>query len=263
MYGDVHADLLRRLRPAPLLIPLLLAASLAAPAAPAAASAAAARVLRDWPCQGCLVVVPPKVRRHAPLLVALHGDEGDPGLVASMWGPVAAARGVVLFAPQCPTAEGCRFANGASATNSWWGWLQSGGQYDDDWIGRETRLVQQRFAVDPRREYLEGWSGGADFLGWYALRHATRFAAAAFVAGGVPYSSSCPSHALPAFFLGGDADFRTASGQPAQVRAILDRCGSPTENVVVPGADHQAAIMSLQTQSRGSEILRWLLRHHR
>lgn len=221
----------------------------------ASSASAAPRVLHDWPCAGCVVVVPSKARPHLPLLVALHGDEGDPSLVVAVWGPVAAARGMVLFAPACPRALGCG--------GSWWAWLQSGTTYDDGWIGRQVGAVERRFRIDARREYLEGWSGGADFLGWYALRHASRFAAAVFVAGGVPYSTSCPARRLPAYFLGGDRDFRTASGQPDQVRAVLTGCGSPTTQVVVPDADHQAAIMSLQTQSRASAILGWLLGYRR
>ena len=225
-----------------------------AAAGPAAAHAGP-RLIRDWPCQGCLVVLPPKLTPHAPLLVALHGDEGDPALTASLWGPVTAARGAVLLAPKCPAEAGC--------AGSWWAWFQSGSSYDDGWIGRQTQAVEHRFRVDPRREYLEGWSGGADFLGWYAARHAGRFAGAAFVAGGVPYTSACPARALPAFFLAGDHDFRTASGQPEQVRSLLARCGSPTAEIVALDADHQGTIMSLQTQAYAGRILGWLLRYRR
>jgi poly(3-hydroxybutyrate) depolymerase len=223
--------------------------------ASAATADAGPRVLHDWPCPGCVVVLPAKLPKHPPLLVALHGDEGDPSLVAGLWGPVTASRGVVLFAPHCPTAAGCR--------SSWWAWLQSGSSYDDRWLGRQAQLVERRYRIDRARELLEGWSGGADFLGWYALRHADRFAAAAFVAGGVPYVQTCPGRSLAGIFLGGDADFRTASGQPAQVRAVLTRCGDPTAELVARGADHQATILSLQTQGYAAQILRWLLAHHR
>ena len=241
-------------------MPALTAAAVTA-AFPAgdAEAAVRTRVLQGWPCAGCVVVAPVRPRSaRPPLLVALHGDEGSPGLVVSVWARIAAANGAVLFAPQCPTDEGCRFANGAGATNSWWGWLQSG-HYDDGWLGRQTALVEKRFHVRRTREYLEGWSGGADFLGWYALRHADRFAAAAFVAGGVPYSQTCPARPLAAFFLGGSADFRTLSGQPGQVQQVLQRCGDRTTTVVQPGADHQATIMGLETAGYASTIMRWLL----
>jgi poly(3-hydroxybutyrate) depolymerase len=230
-------------------------------AAAAVAPPGAARVIRDWPCAGCIVQVPAGWgARKLPLFVALHGDEGDPALAASVWGPVAAAMHVVLFAPHCPASKGCSFPNGAGTTSSWWGWLQTGGRYDDGWIGRQATLVERRFRIDRDREYIAGWSGGADYLGWYALRHADRFAAAAFVAGGVPYTSSCPSRPLAAFFLMGSTDFRYTSGQPDQVRALLTRCGSSTAEVVVQGADHATTIASLQG-GYARRLLGFLLRH--
>jgi poly(3-hydroxybutyrate) depolymerase len=241
--------------------PILGVVVLAAAALLAVAPADAARVIRDWPCAGCIIQVPsnPGTKR-LPLLVALHGDEGDPALTASIWGPVADALHVVLFAPHCPVSQGCSFPNGAGTTSSWWGWLQSGSSYDDGWIGRQAAPVEQRFRIDRTREYLAGWSGGADFLGWYALRHADHFAGAAFVAGGVPYTSSCPSRRFPTFFLMGGADFRYTSGQPEQVRSLLVRCGSPTSEVVEPEADHQTTITSLQS-GYARRVLTWLLRY--
>lgn len=241
----------RRLPP----ILLLLACALASSPFADAKREIGPRVLRNWPCPGCLVVLPARVPRGTPLLVALHGDEGDPALVASLWGPVTSARGVILFAPRCPTSSGCQA--------SWWAWLQSGPAYDDGWLGRQTQLVERRYRIDREREYIAAWSGGADFLGWYALRHADRFAGSAFVAGGVPYTAACPQRRMAAIFLGSDADFRTESGQPAQVRATLARCGDATAALSLHGADHQATIMSLQTGGYGAQILRWLLAHHR
>lgn len=249
------------LRPARLaLLAAVLAAALAVAAPPAGA---APRLVRDWPCAGCLVQVPAaRTKVPRPLLVVLHGDEGNPAFIASVWGPVAAAHGMILFAPQCPQALGCSFANGiGGTTSSWWGWLQSG-RYDDAWLGQQLSAVERRYKVARAREYVAGWSGGADFLGWYALRHADRFAAAAFVAGGVPYYPRCPAKKLPAYFLDGTADPRYQSGQPGQVQSILQRCGSETQLVAVPGADHQGAVTSL-VGGQAAAIVAWMLRHHR
>lgn len=223
-----------------------------------------ARWVTDWPCSGCAVELPAGygAGRPAALLVALHGDEGNPGLVEQVWGPVTAGRNVILFAPHCPVSEGCSFPNGGGTTSSWWGWLQSG-RYDDGWIDRQVNAIAARFRVDRHREYLTGWSGGADFLGYYALRHAARFAAAAFVAGGVPYYQQCPAKVLPAFFLAGTNDFRWQSGQPAQVRSVLSHCGAPTRLVLLDGADHQQAISALQTRGYAPRILGWLLGRRR
>src|SRR5204863_6506187 len=113
------------------------------------------------------------------------------------------------------------------------------------------------------RQYLAGWSGGADYLGWYASRHADRFAAAAFIGGGVPYFGRCPSHRLAAYFLDGAADPRYGSGQPAQVKNLLASCGDDTDLVVLPSADHAATLGAVQGSGYGAAIVRWLARHRR
>jgi poly(3-hydroxybutyrate) depolymerase len=215
------------------------------------AHAAGPRVVRNWPCSGCVVQASPSAKPQ-PLLVVLHGDEGDSAQIAAVWGPVAAARHMILFAPRCPAALGC--------PGSWWGWLQSGpAAYRDGWLGSQLAQVTARYRVDRTREYLAGWSGGADYLGWYALRHADRFAAAVFVAGGVPYVQACPARKLPAYFLLGGADPRYLSGQPSQVQHVLASCGSETKVVVVPGAGHQASIQALQSRGYAARIATWLL----
>ncbi|MBV8256348.1 MAG: hypothetical protein JO073_00875 [Actinobacteria bacterium] len=239
----------------------LLAVALVAAVAAALPASAGVRVVHDWPCAGCIVQVPAGVtKKHpAPLLVALHGDEGVPTLAEEVWAPVAAAKRVILFTPQCPTSLGCQFQNGAGVTNSWWGWLQYSHTYDDAWLGEQVAAIAARYAVDPHRRYLTGWSGGADYLGWYAARHASTFAAAAFVAGGVPYTQSCPSRTMGAYFLLGAADPRYLSQQPSQVAGVFQRCGDPTQVTVIPGADHQGSISSLAASGYASTILSWLL----
>jgi hypothetical protein len=218
---------------------------------------------RDWPCAGCVTRIPPQYdpRRPAALVVALHGDEGAPSLIHDALAPATDAAQTILFSPQCPTSLGCRLPNGNGFTNSWWGWLQYVPTYDDRWIGQQVAAIRAAYRVDAMRQYLVGWSGGADYLGWYALRHSDEFAAAAFVAGGVPYSPSCPRAGFAAYFLAGAVDPRYLSGQPAAVKAKLDGCGDETEAVVLPGADHQGAVASLQAQGYASIVIRWLERH--
>lgn len=220
--------------------------------------------LVDWPCAGCEVYVPSTYNPEVPteLLVALHGDEGVSSLIASAFTPAVSRANVILFAPQCPNDEGCRLRNGtAGYTNSWWGWLQYSKQYDDHWISREVSAIAARYNLDRSREYLVGWSGGADYLGWYALTHASQFAAAAFVVGGTPYDQSCPSERLAGYFLMGSTDFRYQSGQPTEVAAVLRRCGDPTKMIVLPGDDHETTIMAVIDQGYATRILSWLLRH--
>jgi poly(3-hydroxybutyrate) depolymerase len=231
---------------------------------PAAGVGSGLAIRVGWPCADCILEVPAGYHPGRPtaLLVLLHGDEGAPGEIADMIGPVALRRNVIVFAPQCPVALGCRFAIGTGGfTSSWWGWLQSR-SYNDAWLGRQIDSVESKYAVDKRSVYLFGWSGGADFMGWYALQHSAMFAAAAFVAGGVPYHPACPTSRLAGYFLLGAADPRYQSGQPLAVRAILAHCGSPTKVVVLPGTDHAGTMLDLATDGYAAKVLDWLLAHH-
>jgi poly(3-hydroxybutyrate) depolymerase len=234
-------------------------------AAPSRSTDSAIGGLRGWPCAGCLVELPAGYNpSHPPaLVVALHGDEGAPDSIASLMSSVTRDRNVILFAPQCPTALGCRLSDAAGSTNSWWGWLQYSRTYDDSWLGRQIARVEARFAINRAREYALGWSGGADYLGWYALRDGGRFAAVAFVAGGVPYVQSCPPTHLAAYFLLGLADPRYLSGQPLAVRSVFESCGDQTRVVTLPGTDHQATMLALETRGLASSVLNWLMQHRR
>lgn len=215
-----------------------------------------ASTISNFPCPGCVLSVPPDYNpaHPAPLLIALHGDEGDPTYISSVWDPVGEQAGAIVLSPECPRALGC--------AGSWWGWLESG-TYDDAWLGAQVDQVEASYHVDRTREYLTGWSGGADFLGWFALAHSDRFAAAAFVVGGVPYYQQCPAKPLPGYFLMGSNDFRYASGQPGQVQAILDACGDPTQLTVLAGLDHSGTIAALSSQNYATTLFRWLEQYSR
>ena len=85
----------------------------------AAAGTAHADVPPKPPCADCVLELPkPAAELDAakplPLLVLLHGDGERATYVASKWRAAARERGWILFAPQCPTAEGCG--------TSWWKW---------------------------------------------------------------------------------------------------------------------------------------------
>lgn len=221
------------------------------------ATAALAQTVSNYPCAGCITDVPPGYNpaRPAPVLITLHGDEGSPSYISSIWDPVGEQAGTIVVNLQCPASLGC--------PGSWWAWLESYGNYDDAWIGRQVDQVQATYPIDSSREYLTGWSGGADYLGWYALAHANQYAAAALVAGGVPYQSWCPSAPLPTYFLMGSDDFRYQSGQPSAVKSILDQCGSPTMLTVLPSADHSGTIAALSNAGYARAILGWMEQHSR
>lgn len=217
----------------------------------------------NWPCRGCIVAVPATYNPDIPtaLLVALHGDEGISTIIAGAWAPVTEKANVILFAPQCPINKGCHACVAGDCSNSWWYWFQSSRSYDDAWIGQQVSVIEARYDIDRAREYITGWSGGADYLGWYALTHSSRFAAANFVVGGVPYTSSCPSRKLAAYFLLGSRDFRYLSGQPAEVARVLKGCGDPTRWLVLPGLDHDGTIAALTSEGYAAKILTWLMSH--
>lgn len=231
--------------------------------APAAAAPVVTGRRVGWPCTGCITYIPTNydVSKPTPIIVALHGDEGDPAYIESVWETAVKNRAIV-FAPLCPTALGCRFSDGQGGyTNSWWAWLQYSSKYDDNWIGRQVTLINRSYRLDWYREFLTGWSGGADYLGWYAPAHGNRFAAATFVVGGVPYHPSCPAKKQAAYFLMGSNDFRYMSGQPNQVRNVYTSCGHATTQVVIPGATHQGTVDALTTQGYASKITTWFLAH--
>ncbi len=221
-------------------------------------------VRSGWPCPGCIVEVPggSRASRPVPMVVLLHGDEGAPGEINASVGPAALRQRMIVFAPQCPSALGCRLEDGAGAsTNSWWGWLQYSRGYSDAWLGDQIERIESTYPVDRRRVYLVGWSGGADYLGWYALEHSAAFAGVAFVSGGVPYHPACPSTRLAGYFLLGAADPRYQSGQPVAVKSILARCGGTTRLVVLPGADHAGAMLALSNSGYATRMLDWLSKH--
>jgi poly(3-hydroxybutyrate) depolymerase len=206
-----------------------------------------------WPCAGCITYVPPTYNASRPstVIVALHGDEGDPSFIESVWEPVAKANNAMLIAPTCPASLGC--------SGSWWGWLQSGSKYNDAWIGAQVATVARSYHLDRAREFLTGWSGGADFMGWYALAHASQFRAAGFVVGGVPYHPTCPTAKQSAYFLMGTNDYRYLSGQPSQVKSIYSGCGDSTTLVVVPGADHQGTVDALTTDGYAAKMMSYFV----
>ena len=225
---------------------------------------ATGKTLQNWPCSNCILRIPPTYNPSKPtiLLVALHGDEGTPTVIEPAWQPYTDKYNAILFAPHCPVNLGCSFSNGSGGmTSSWWGWLQYSSQYSGGWIGTQVSKIEAKYNINKSREYLTGWSGGADYLGDYALLHGNRFAAVAYVAGGVPYVQSCPAGKMAAYFLMGTNDFRYDSGQPGQVKQVFSRCGDPTTMVVLPGEDHTGTINAIGSQDYGDIIMKWFLAH--
>ncbi len=220
---------------------------------------AAAETLVDWPCPGCVTVVPdaapstrsaPAPSGPAPLLIALHGDGGNVRPLVRAWQAAAASAGVVLLAPRCPRELGC-------TSGSWWQWLDTAG-HDPAWLGAQIDAVAARFPVDPRRTYATGYSGGATYLGWYAPLHAARFAAIAHVAGGASYRQACPACKVPVLFVLGATD-PMIGPYTRPLHDYYRTCGGhETSWETLPGVTHDSILQSLQA-GKAREILGWLL----
>ena len=93
-----------------------------------------------------------------PLFVALHGDEGDPALAINWhWPPIwRERRDFILLAPRAPYSGGS--------------WYRDVDRHDA-WLTSLVDHVLDSYNVDLDRIHLYGHSGGATFLGIYAIRH--------------------------------------------------------------------------------------------
>lgn len=198
------------------------------------------------PCEGCVSVNaegPP----GRPLVVLLHGDEGTPHKLVSLWRATAKARDLVLFAPRCPRAEGC--------TGSWWRW---GG--DPSWLLDAVEEMSAAHEVDEERRYLVGWSGGATYMGMNGARWFHTFAAIALAGGGAPPSDdachpSAGGSCAPVYHLMGDSNPHFALAEAT--RSYFVGCGHAVTQVLRRGAGHTAEWHAFAHGHR--DLVDWLL----
>jgi predicted esterase len=201
---------------------------------------------RNVPCEGCVLVPAPRPEVPAPLLVLLHGDEGNPSVILPRWSRAARERGHAVLALRCPQDEGC-------SHGSWWRW--SG---DPAWITRQIDAAARVIAVDRSRVFLSGWSGGASYLGLVAPQ--LRGIAGLNLSGGglPPRDKGCPPCQPPVYFLAGN-------GNPLHHLAVAAKdaflgCGSEVEWALLSGKDHGGELSALDARRTG-QILAWLEAH--
>ncbi len=198
----------------------------------------------DWPCDGCFFH-PPSGYSSAtpvPMLVALHGDEGDPAAYIEYAMPEPTARaGYALLALKCPRDEGCG--------GSWYQWADSG-RYDPAWLEAQVDLVEHEYNVERNRIYLAGFSGGAYFLASYAPRHTDRFAGVLYMGGGSGQQDGCPPCKMPAFFLLGANDGSHLSSS-RDTEQFFRGCGHEVQYTTEPGLGHMIATERL------GEVFAW------
>lgn len=199
-------------------------------------------VVVNAPCAGCVIVSGSSSEQPMPLVVALHGDEGEPSTVVNVWGGVTRRHGAILLAPACPAAAGC--------AGSWWQW---GGDFG--WLDQQIAAVTQSYNIDLNRVYLTAWSGGATYSAFYVNARADQLAAANLNAGGNSPGDACAECKIPVSFVVGDND---------QLRPLVDAahsyyetCGYPSETVVLADTGHNLAPF---LSSGGAEsIMQWFL----
>ncbi len=227
-------------------------------------------LLRDEICKGCLAAGKDRSAPQ-PLVVVLHGDEGSPTKLMSLWSPLA-ERGICrnqngavrlcdpreasgdqqniwVFAPKCPTNEGCK--------GSYWRW---GG--DAVWLGKQVDAFKAAHAVDASRVYLAGWSGGATYIAMKNPDWFPRFAALSLAGGGThPHKDGCFPNTggacAPVTFLMGSGNPLFALAEEA--KRGFERCGHALDFQLLEGVDHAGEWRAYQT--RVATIAWWLLEH--
>jgi poly(3-hydroxybutyrate) depolymerase len=194
------------------------------------------------PCKGC-VLVAPAGDQPVPLVVILHGDRERAPAAAARWQGAIARRGWALLALECPADQGCK--------DSWWRW-----DGDPSWVTDQVAAVAQQRAIDPRRIYLIGWSGGASYIGWRASAWGDVFAALVLHGGGMPPAeAACPARAPPVYFLVGDKNPLHALA--VHLRDYIAGCTDDVTWDLVAGADHAREEAAL-TAKKAAAILAWL-----
>jgi predicted esterase len=201
-------------------------------------------VRNDWPCPGCITQIPSSYNGSpTPVVIAFHGDEATATIMFGFMQQAAQNAGYILVAPKCPADQGC-------TTGSWWQW---NGPFT--WALSQLDAVAAQYAVDDRRVYALGGSGGAVYLGYRSAELPPRIAGFAMVSGGFSsITNTCESCLLPVYILEGDLDYLLSDAQLA--RDFFLGCGNEVVYDLLPGVDHQGAGEALRT-GKGDAILSW------
>lgn len=161
------------------------------------------------------------------LFVVLHGDEGDPARSILWWWPPLweARRDFIMLVPRAPYSGG-----------SWWRDVEN----HDVWLTSLVDHLLGLYNIELTRMHLYGHSGGATFLGIYAVAHQDRFASVGCCIGGNPayyYLSSPPTVCrIPARLVTGTEDFLLDIVQ--SMADDYESHGHEVELIIQPGVGH-------------------------
>lgn len=161
-----------------------------------------------------------------PLLLALHGDEGTPDYIYSVFlGLQKTSSGAfILVAPKAPAGGGS--------------WYQAVSEHVT-FVNAVLSSVLATYNIDLDRIWITGWSGGATFLGYYAILRQDLLAAVVYHmggGGGGSYSPPAGSCKIPARFVIGSADFLYSLAK-TQYNTLTSK-GHETVWVELPGVAH-------------------------
>ena len=162
-----------------------------------------------------------------PLLLALHGDEGKPDYIHSSFRGLQQSTGgaFILVSPRAPYGGGS--------------WYKSTSNHRD-FVDAVIQKVLSSYNIDQDRVWITGWSGGATFLGYYAIKRQDILASVTFYmgggSGGYGYSPPAGSCKIPGRFVIGTKDFlyKLASNQ----RSLMKQNGHEVAWVELPGVGH-------------------------
>jgi poly(3-hydroxybutyrate) depolymerase len=167
-----------------------------------------------------------KQSEPAPLIILLHGSGRDGLSLVDKWKELADKEGIILAGPN-------------SADLSRWNTTEDGPSVIHDLV----ELLKSRYAVDPRRVYLFGHSGGAVYAILLSLMESQYFAATAIHAGALRDKEEFKllnrsSRNIPlAIWVGTRDPFFSLSSVRATRDALVAR-GCPVEVTEMPGHDH-------------------------
>lgn len=205
----------------------------------------------NWPCPGCVAILPPikSAELKPPMLVLIHGDEGSVRVVLQVWQKPLEKRGIILLALRCPKALGC--------AGSYWQWA---GEFD--WIAEQTEAVLAEYPADRDRVYLSGWSGGSTYIGMMEPKLPEIFAAININGGGAPPGiSSCAPRKVPVYYFMGGKNPLIELAERA--RDHFRSCGHPLEWDFHSELNHAGELRVLSSEAQTTRILDWLLAQKR
>lgn len=204
----------------------------------------------DTPCPGCYTYAPESAAGSpAPLVVALHGDEGNADLIANTFRSPVRDHGAVLLALECPRSLGC--------SGKWWKWEAGKKQRGRQWIDRQIDAVVQTYDIDRKQVHMTGWSGGATYMPRYVIRRTNPLAAVAFVSGGAKIQADCPNCKTPAKIIVGSEDYLLQNARAT--RDYFQNCDHSVDFQLLEGKGHNLAPWM---QSGGANsVVEWLLAH--